>query len=187
LKTYKKNKYLQHSPYFLNQIVKKEVNDDTEYGYTPTKFIKSYCTGNITLSKGNTVASYTGSSYNWNGVALCSASRRWSIKLVSSCTYLMIGMLTKDYNSNGSNYSSQGYFFFMSQMDIYIIKGKVAILLHLLDHLMEQYMNLILIKLKKKLLFIKMVQNLEFHLKILILLNNCIPHLNFMIRIAQLK
>jgi hypothetical protein len=59
LKTYKKNKWLQHSPFYLNQIVKKEVNDDTEYGYTPTKFIKSYCTGNVTLSKGNTVASYT--------------------------------------------------------------------------------------------------------------------------------
>jgi Glu-tRNA(Gln) amidotransferase subunit E-like FAD-binding protein len=66
LKIYLKNKWLQHSPVFLNQIVKKEINDDTEYTYTITKFIPNHVTSNISLSKGNTVATYTGSSYNWS-------------------------------------------------------------------------------------------------------------------------
>jgi lipopolysaccharide biosynthesis regulator YciM len=68
IKLYMKNEWLQHSAFFLNQIVKKEINDDTEYVYTPTYFLPKHCHSNVRLSKNNTVATHISNSYAWSKI-----------------------------------------------------------------------------------------------------------------------
>jgi len=74
------------------------------------------------FQKKNKVAKYT--SDDWQGTALGSKSSKFGVKLVnSSCMYLMIGMAPKNINKSGNNYTSCGFFFYITSGTLYSQNG----------------------------------------------------------------
>jgi len=89
-----------------------EEEEDSDSDGIP-RFTPKLSSTTLKFSKGNKVATYSGSS-NWQGTALASKSLKWGVKLLNNCSDLMIGLAPKSINKSGNNYNSCGYYFYTS-------------------------------------------------------------------------
>jgi len=86
------------------------------------KFEPKLSSSTITFSKKNLIAKYNGD--GWQGTALGKKSTKFFIKLNNSqCNYLMIGMAPKNINKSGDNYSSCGFYFYITNGSLYSQNG----------------------------------------------------------------
>jgi hypothetical protein len=76
----------------------------------------------LAFSKKNKVATYNAD--DWQGTALGTKATQYAIKLLNSqCQYLMIGFAPKNINKGGNNYSSCGYYLYITSGTLYSQNG----------------------------------------------------------------
>jgi len=150
LKIYTKKKWLQRSPSFLSAIILKEVEDDEDSGSDKSgsdeedsksgsdsksegsddeesssvpKFNPKMSSTNFTFSNKNRKVVFNGTS--WNGTVLGTKCSKYTIKVGTLLYgYLMMGFAPKNINLSGSNYTSCGYYLYITNGTLYSQGGQ---------------------------------------------------------------
>ncbi len=87
------------------------------------QFDPSYCSSNIILSQGNSRLKKTVAT-DWNAGAMGTKCDEYTIKLISNCNNLMVGMAPKsNFKTNGNNYTNCGWYLYCASGTLYSQDG----------------------------------------------------------------
>jgi hypothetical protein len=87
------------------------------------QFDPSYCSSNIILSQGNSRLKKTVAT-GWNAGAMGTKCDEYTIKLISNCDDLMVGMAPKsNFKTNGNNYTNCGWYLYCCDGSLYSQDG----------------------------------------------------------------
>jgi len=99
-----------------------EEEEDGEGGGGLPKFQKKLSSTFHTFDKKLRVSSHSASS-SWH-TCMATKANKYSIKILSGCSCMMMGFAPKNINLNGSNYNSCGYYFYNYNGTLYSGNGK---------------------------------------------------------------